>query len=91
MNIKCSTCRHWGRDKSECHDDVFDPKDEDTYEPIKTQFKVRQCMSNKLQRFDRPKTSDGFSVLDGEHYMAKLATGEDFYCKHWEGIDKDNI
>jgi hypothetical protein len=86
MKINCSNCKHWGRDNSLCHDDVFEPCDEETFEPIKTEFKVWQCMNPKLLRFIGPITSDGFSVLDGEYYMAKLATGEDFCCIHWESI-----
>lgn len=83
----CKTCVHWIVKDNGSWDQILNPVDPDTYEPMATAFDVRECVNPKLLFCERPLESDGFAVADGSEYMASLYTAEDFGCiQHESGV-----
>ena len=75
----CKTCKHWSQtDRS--WDEIINPTDPYTMEPMATTFKVWMCKHPELMFCARPLRPDGFAVADGSNYMANLYTGQDFGC-----------
>lgn len=85
MNL-CKTCKFWvvPDGNSWRAKDICQPTDPDTYEPMQTEFEVRECSSLKIFRFERPVINDGVSLIDGSDYMADMMTAENFGCVNHE-------
>lgn len=81
MSATCQTCKHWSvAGPRGSTDEIINPTDPDTYEPMVTTFEVRICKHPRLLFCERPLESDGFAVADGSRYMANLYTAQDFGC-----------
>lgn len=84
----CNTCVWWTKSDDDW-DDIENPVDPDTYEPMATTFEVRQCKHPDLMFCERPLSSPGFAIADGSGYMADLYTTEHFGCvMHQEEEEK---
>lgn len=85
MNF-CKTCKFWvvPDERSWRAREICQPLDPDTYEPMRTEFEVRECASDKIVRFERPVINNGVSLIDGSDYMAKMMTAENFGCVNHE-------
>ena len=80
---RCADCAHWKLDIDR-HDTICRPVDFDTWLPMEMPFEVRECVNPRLIKFERPLDPDGVSVSDGSDYMARLCTGQEFGCLHFE-------
>lgn len=65
-------------------DEICHPTDPDTYEPMVMPFAVKLCRHPKQTFAERPVEADGFGVVDGSEYYARLITAEDFGCVRHE-------
>lgn len=82
---RCKTCRHWlAEEGRRRHDEILEPVDPDTYEPMTMPFEVRQCLHPQLGFCERPVERDGFALADGSEWVARLYTAEDFGCVRHE-------
>ncbi len=84
MKSICKNCSHWKLDKYDVADEIISPIDFDTYDPIKVPFELRYCKSPKLRSSARPEEKSGFSASARFYGDAKLATGPEFGCIHFE-------
>ncbi len=83
MSERCGTCKHWRIDEknySTQANDIVEPIDPDTFQPMAMPFEVKQCSHPKLLFCERPVETPGFAVADGSTYMAGLFTTADFGC-----------
>ena len=78
--VAVAGCSNGGMTDADSHEDICEPCDPDTYEPMKMPFAVKMCGCPKLLFHERPVESDGACVADGSTYMANLLTAEDFGC-----------
>ena len=76
---RCRTCKFWVVNKGDW-DQISNPFDPDTYEPMKMPFEVRLCQHPDWKFCERPLRDDGFALADGSGYMANLYTAENFGC-----------
>lgn len=83
----CKTCRYWQYSADD--DYICRPLDEDTYEPKKMPFEVKECTHPGLVRFERTVEINGFCMTDGSDYKACLFTAEEFGCVRHEPIIKE--
>ena len=81
----CKTCAHW-IDPNDCPDDEYraeslcHPWDVDVDEPMKLTIEVRMCKHPAQTFSERPVEVDGFGVVDGSNFYARLVTAENFGC-----------
>ena len=88
--MNCKTCKYWYvTEEYKKYDQILEPYDSDTYEPMVMPFEVRLCNSPKIAFFERNPDPKGISLCDGSNYMIKLCTGPDFGCVNYE--EKDAI
>lgn len=82
----CKTCKHWTVDNDHpgSHDNIINPRDPDTLEPMATGFEVRECAHPAKTFYERPVERNGFGLCDGSEYFAALYTAEDFGCVRHE-------
>lgn len=80
MTDHCKTCVHWSKKSDGGWNQILEPTDPDTYEPMVFEFEVRECTNPRLLFCERPLDRDGFAVADGSEYMANLYTAEGFGC-----------
>jgi hypothetical protein len=84
---QCKTCVHWQQPKDDSRRwEITRPVDQDTYEPMKMPFEVRQCTHPKLLFCERPVENPGFAVADGSEYWAGFYTTEEFGCALHESV-----
>ena len=81
----CKTCAHWIDPSDSTGDDyhvaaLCHPWDIDTAAPMKLPFQVRMCKHPAQTFAERPVEVNGFGVVDGSEYYARLVTAEDFGC-----------
>lgn len=78
----CKTCIHWTAAVFENYreNEICNPIDQNTYEPMNRGFKVRICRQPQQTFCESPVLRNGFGLTDGSNYMARLATAEDFGC-----------
>jgi len=88
MMPTCKTCAHWKTPQ-----DSYMQRgvcgllnDPDTYEPMQRGFEVRICKHPAQTFCEAPVERNGFGLTDGSHYMAALATAEDFGCVRHEEV-----
>lgn len=84
---KCKTCKHWklppDDEKFWRVKDICNPVDPDTFEPMKLDFEVKMCISDKIVWFERQPESTGVSLMDGSDWFSQMLTGEDFGCVNY--------
>ena len=83
----CKTCAHWAvpLKGAQGGDDyiaavVITPYDIDSGQDMAMPFEVRICAHPAQTRYERPVETNGFGVIDGSEYYARLITAEDFGC-----------
>lgn len=82
----CSTCAHWKMHDKEEVDNIVNPRDPDTWEPMQMPFEIRRCEHPAKTFYERPVERNGFGLSDGSQYYAQLYTGPDFGCVRWEDV-----
>ena len=87
----CKTCAHWKNPKDPpisndyLADLLCDPWDIDTGKRMELTFEVRLCKHPAQTFSERPVEIDGFGVVDGSNFYARLVTAENFGCvRHTE-------
>lgn len=78
----CKTCTHWKVAESDEWTDqqMTQPVDPDTDEPMVFEFEVRVCKHPSKTFMERPVEKNGFGIADGSHYKAVFVTSEDYGC-----------
>jgi len=82
----CKTCIYWVsttkdlNDKEWRMDQICNPVDPDTWEPMQVDFEMRACRSPLICYFERTPEKTGITLCDGSEYLAIMLTGEDFGC-----------
>ncbi len=85
---RCKQCRWWLNDDDHRYNEIINPTDPDTYEPMVLPFEVRECKNPNQTFCERPVRDDGFALQDGSGYQANIYTAENFGCVLWEdGVD----
>ena len=88
MDSTCKTCAHW-RTPAEAKygdcvaDRICNPDDPDTGDAMALPFEVRVCKHPAQTFSERPVEANGFGVIDGSEYYARLITAEDFGCNRY--------
>ena len=80
----CKTCQYWTNPEANEWDyhakPVCNPLDADTGKPMDTGIEVRICAHPAQTFSERPVEKNGFGVIDGSNYYARLITAEGFGC-----------
>lgn len=89
----CKTCAHWIDPDLSSNDDyhvtsICKPWDADTNARMVTGIEVRMCRHPAQTFSERPVEKNGFGVVDGSEYYARLITAEDFGCVRHESLLK---
>jgi hypothetical protein len=81
---RCKSCKHWKRPDNINAKCLFQPRDQDTYQPMNLGFEVRECVHPSKTLYEAPTESNGFALTDASEYFAALCTAEDFGCVRHE-------
>jgi hypothetical protein len=77
---RCKTCKHWVKPGNPKARDLCDPLDQDTFEPMRIGFEVRECTHPSKGFHATPTERDGFAITDASNYFAALCTAEEYGC-----------
>ena len=83
----CKDCAFW-ENYDDCHGQITQPVDPDTWEPMDIGFEVKACKSGNITIFERNPNKDGVSLTDGSNYYARMFTGPDYGCVNFK--EKNN-